>query len=323
VCECGVVVSKTHKSRHKQSQQHYETMRDKGEAEPLVRLPEAEPLVESYPPAFLPRPADEALPHPDLPDIVAEEALPEVVVEDTRETFCTADYKYNDAEQQHPDTFPFKTHTDFLFYAYLCSGAAPTLAQIDLLLILLRDPLFKPETDLSVTKAESFLAAIDKKIPLAPLFAQECERKVRVEKKLPKVIRKKTVHFVKPSEVVQTFMATPGLRKHLTLGHDDVGAGPVYAFNQSPFHKEPFKWMYNQSFQHCGVEYSIGDSVCLVDENATQMLIQKLEYRPRENTENTRFEEYVEGAWLPVLYILGCGIVSMSWAIDCTLHPNM
>ena len=234
-----------------------------------------------------------------MPNLVPCEAADD----NPRETYCKHDYKYRDAEKKRPDTFPFKNHTDFLFYTYLCSGAAPSLHQIDTLLLLIRDPLFNRD-ELSVTKAESFINAIDKKLPLMPLSEITCDHKVRVEKKQPKVLRTKDVQYIKPSEVVRTFMSTPGLRKHLTQGHDEVGDGPVHSFNQSPFHKQPLKWMYDQSFYHKGIEYAVGDSVELSD-GGKRLLIESLEYRVRPGSDKVKFEEEDYGAWLPSLYVVG------------------
>ena len=128
--------------------------------------------------------------------------------------------------------------------------------------------------------------------------------------------------YVKPSEIVREIMATPGLRKHLTFGHDDVGDGAVHAFNQSPFHKEPFKWMYNTSFYHQNVQYSIGDSVMVVeDDNEQQLRIESLDFRPPPGWDNAVVEDDHVGKWLPHLYVTGLAYEFDEMAQELVLTP--
>jgi hypothetical protein len=307
MCECGMVVRTNNLSRHRKAEVHDSLLRrktrdrDKHDVSSDDEMPLLAPVfamdcVQAVSSDDVPHvdanfddvPSGDDVPHVDAnfapnaannvaPDVAAAlNVIPDVAADPNVAPNEDAykNYKYKDFEQTHPKTFPFNTHSEFLLYCWLCSGPAPSQPMIDSLLLLIRDPDFKKE-ELAKTQARSFVDAIDKKLPLLDVAQQEeVQQKIRVEGQKKKVLTSRTVPYIKPSDIVREFMATPGLRKHLSLGHDDVGDGPVRAFNQIPFHKESFKWMYSRSLYHKNVEYSIGDSVEF--DNGEKMYIEAL-----------------------------------------------
>jgi hypothetical protein len=174
-------------------------------------------------------------------------------------------------------------------------------ASLELLLLLLKDPSFRPE-DIHTTDAQHWLSSTDNCLPVPAVTKTLVAHKVTVGKNQT-IVKDKEAYNLGVIPQLRQFMATHTLREKLLLHYDDTRGAPVTEFNQTPLFKEPFRWTKLISFWHKGVEYTQYD-FCVLNETRT-MRIDSMHYARQTEATRTKIENGELGQYLPKLHVRG------------------
>ena len=174
-------------------------------------------------------------------------------------------------------------------------------ASLGLLLLLLKDPSFRPE-DIKMTDAQHWLSSTDNCLPVPSVTKTLVAHKVTVGKKQT-IVKAKEAYNLGVIPQLRQFMATLTLREKLLFHYDDTRGGPVTEFNQTPLFNEPFRWTTLISFWHKGVEYTQYD-FCELTENR-KIRIDSMHYKRQTEATRSRIESGELGQYLPKLHVLG------------------
>ena len=226
-------------------------------------------------------------------------------------------------------SWPFPSYSHALLYFWLVAGGTPiTSSMFTQLLLLLQDPNFNPREDLrGVTDYRAFFRRAEKHLPMARPVSETVPRKTVVKRTTTtsgnstgggqvRVVKQYAMSTCKIDGLdiidhVKRVYATPALRDKISdQVYEDPGDGAPTQFNQTPFCKEPFKYMYLRTFFHRTApdqeptEFRVDDVVKLRD--STVMRIDKLSYRA-PNWQNRRSVAVAKagGDVFPVLVITG------------------
>jgi hypothetical protein len=226
-------------------------------------------------------------------------------------------------------SWPFPSYSHALLYFWLVAGGTPVTSSVfTQLLLLLQDPNFNPREDLrGVTDCRAFFRRAEKHLPMARPVSETVPRKTVVKRTTTRsgnrtgggqvrVVKQFAMSTCKIDGLdiidhVKRVYATPALRDKIRdQVYEDPGDAAPTQFNQTPFCKEPFKYMYLRTFFHRTApdqeltEFRVDDVVKLRD--STVMRIDKLSYRAPNWQDRRSVTVAKEGGDVfPVLVITG------------------
>ena len=245
----------------------------------------------------------------------------------------------NWADKRTNPTWPFPSYSHALLYCWVVTAGTPiTTSMFNLLLLLLQDPKFNPREDLKgVEDHRSFFRRTEKHLPISKPASETVPQKLVVRRTLERqgslsggsgvrraiqrVVVACTVDGTSIIDIVKRVYATPSIRQRLRdVVYEDPGDAAPTQFNQTPFCKEPLKYMQLRTFFHRtdgdeGLagggggrseveEFRVDDVVKLQD--GTVMRIDKLTYRAPDLGNRRSVNAAGEGHDIfPVLVITG------------------